>query len=100
MMCSAMSITFHVPSFLRAFTAGFGEVKLSGSPKTVGEALEMLCEVYPGVRDRIVTEQGELRPHVNIFLGSESVRYSGGLATAMCGHDEISIVPAVSGGGR
>ncbi len=49
---------------------------------------ENLCALYPGVRDRIVTEQGQVREHINIFIGNENVRYTG----------EISIVPAVSGG--
>jgi hypothetical protein len=50
------------------------------------------------VRDRVVTEQGQVREHINIFVGEENIRYSGGLATAIQKGAEISIVPAISGG--
>lgn len=53
---------------------------------------------HPGVRDRVLTEQGEVRPHVNVFVGDESIRYTGGLATPLGEGAEVSIVPAVSGG--
>ncbi len=54
--------------------------------------------VKDGVRDRVVTEQGQVRPHVNVFVGDESIRFTGGLSTPLSDGAEISIVPAVSGG--
>jgi PPOX class probable F420-dependent enzyme len=50
------------------------------------------------MRDRVVTEQGQVREHINIFVGKENIRYTGGLATPVPPGAEISIVPAVSGG--
>ena len=50
------------------------------------------------MRDRVVTEQGQVREHINIFLGHEDIRYTGGLATRVPPGAEISIVPAISGG--
>jgi molybdopterin converting factor small subunit len=73
-------------------------VQIEHSPKTLAEALSALWTIYPGVRDRIATEQGQVREHVNIFIGDESVRYTGGLASPVPAECEISIVPAVSGG--
>src|SRR5262249_25486117 len=64
----------------------------------VGDALAALWALHPGVRDRVVTEQGEVRPHVNVFVGVESIRFTGGLETPLRDGAEISIVPAVSGG--
>ncbi len=93
-----MPITFHIPGSLREFTAGHGQVTIESSPATVGEALSQLWALYPGVRDRITTEQGQVREHINIFLGDENIRYTGGLASAVPAGSEISIVPAVSGG--
>jgi sulfur-carrier protein len=84
---------------LREFTSGQAKVTLEVSPKIVGEALKALWARYPGIRDRMATEQGEIRQHINIFVGSEDVRYTGGLATPADDGSEISIVPAVSGGG-
>ena len=93
-----MSLVFHIPGYLREFTGGRSRVVVDASAATVGEALAALWVVHPGVRDRVVTEQGKVRPHVNVFVGSESIRFSGGLATPVADGAEISIVPAVSGG--
>lgn len=93
-----MSVTCYIPAFLRSFTGGRARVELAARPATVGEALEALWARHPGVRDRVLTEQGQVRPHVNIFVGRDSIRYTGGLATPVSPGAEISIVPAVSGG--
>jgi len=50
------------------------------------------------VRDRLVTKKGDLRPHVNVLVGSESVRHTGGLATPLKSGATITVIPAVSGG--
>jgi molybdopterin converting factor small subunit len=52
----------------------------------------------PALTDRVLTEQGELRRHVNVFLGEESIRFIDGLATTVADGATITIVPAVSGG--
>jgi len=93
-----MPITFHIPGALREFTAGRGTVEIKSSPTTLAEALSALWTLYPGVRDRIATEQGQVREHINVFIGNENSRYTGGLASPITSGTEISIVPAVSGG--
>lgn len=93
-----MKVSYYIPVFLRAFTKDQSRVELEVQASTVGEALAALWSRYPGVRDRIVTEVGEVRPHVNVFVGTESIRYTGGLSTPVPAGAEISIVPAVSGG--
>lgn len=93
-----MALTFHIPGALREFTSGRTDVTIDCSPATVAEALVALWNAYPGVRDRIVTEQGLVREHINIFVGDEDVRYTGGLATPVRTGSEITIVPAISGG--
>ncbi len=93
-----MGVAVRVPGPLRGYTAGKGEVEIEGMPGTVGEALAALWARYPAVRDRLVTEKGDVRPHVNIFVGRESIRYTGGLATPLQSGATISIIPAVSGG--
>ncbi len=93
-----MPVTFHIPGALREFTGGLRKVEIESSPATLADALSALCILYPGVRDRIVTEQGQVREHINIFLGNENIRYTGGLASPVLSGSEISIVPAVSGG--
>ena len=93
-----MPITFHIPGALREFTAGRSTVDIESSPTTLAEALSALWTLYPGVRDRVATEQGHVREHINIFIGDENSRYTGGLASPVTSGAEISIVPAVSGG--
>ena len=50
------------------------------------------------MRDRVLTERGEVRPHINIFVNGEDIRYTGGLATPVGDGAEVFLVPAVSGG--
>ena len=62
------------------------------------EVLEEVWRVCPGVRDRVLTELGEVRQHVNVFVGSESIRYQKGLNSEVRDGDEVFVIPAVSGG--
>ncbi|HKW26111.1 MAG TPA: PPOX class F420-dependent oxidoreductase [Terriglobales bacterium] len=91
-------ITFHIPGPLRPFSGGRSEVELKAPAGTVSEALQALWAACPGIQDRVVTEQGQVREHINIFVGKENIRYTGGLATPVSASSEISIVPAISGG--
>jgi sulfur-carrier protein len=93
-----MSLTFHIPGPLRSFADGRSQVELEASATTLSDALQALWVVCPGMRDRVVTEQGQIREHINLFVGKEHIRYTGGLATPLSPGAEISIVPAISGG--
>ncbi len=93
-----MSVVFYIPGPLREYVSGKSQVEIANSPATVGEALSTLWVLYPAIRDRVATEQGQVRQHINIFVGNENVRYTGGLATPLRPGSEISILPAVSGG--
>jgi molybdopterin converting factor small subunit len=73
---------------------------VAGGPLSLGDALAALGKAAPGVRDRVLTERGEVRPHVNLFVGTESCRWTGGLATPIADGAEITILPAISGGAR
>src|SRR5262249_55900134 len=95
----AMTVHFWIPGPLRPMTGGpsRGDVDTSGG--TFGEALEDLFVVYPGIRDRVLTERKEIRQHVNVFVGKVEARTMDGLATPLASGTEISIIPAISGGG-
>lgn len=93
-----MSLTVHIPSALREHTRGAARVEVPHEGDTVASALEVLYAAYPGIRDRLVTEQGNLRPHVSLFVGADSIRYTGGFDTRVRDGDELTILPAVSGG--
>jgi MoaD family protein len=91
-------ITVLIPSQLRAYADGHATVALAGDLATVGDVLDALARVHPGVRDRVMTETGEVRRHINVFVGDEMIRFTGDLATPVRDGDEVSILPAVSGG--
>ena len=87
-----------LPAPLRELTGGEAALRLEGRPATVREALSELKRSHPAVHDRLVTEQGELREHVNVFVGKANVRRSGGLDAPLGEEDQILVLPAVSGG--
>jgi molybdopterin synthase sulfur carrier subunit len=89
--------TVRIPTPLRTLTAGKDEVEANGS--TLREIVEDLERNYPGIRDRLLDEKG-VRRFINIFVGDEDIRFLQGLQTELKGHEQISIVPAIAGGGR
>ncbi len=92
-----MSVTVHLSGYLRPFSGGETEVHLDGEAATVGDALESLFKLHRALRDRVLNEQGEIRQHVNIFVGGDDVKRIKGLLTPIKG-DELHIFNAVSGG--
>ena len=93
-----MPYTFVIPGPLRELAEGRSEVRLDGSARSISDVLHLLGRDYPKVRDRIVTELGEVRPHINIFIDGDSFRDVGGLSAPIRNGAEILILPAVSGG--
>lgn len=93
-----MAVTFFLPGALRPFASGQSRVVVGPSPTTVAEALDALWQQCPGIRDRVVTEQSQVREHINVFVGNEDIRYTGGLQTPIRDGAEITIIPAISGG--
>ena len=92
-----MPVTVHLSGHLKPFTGGVLEVTLPGDYQTVGEALDSLWRQHKALRDRVLTEQGEIRQHVNVFAGGQDVKRAKGLDTALRSN-ELHIFNAVSGG--
>ena len=93
-----MTVRFVIPGPLTPMSGGHAAVDVEVAGTTLRDALQALLAAYPGLRDRVATEQGELRQHVNVFVGKEDSRFTGGLATPLADGDVISIIPAISGG--
>jgi len=93
-----MSLTVLLPRALYPYARGSATLRLDERCLTVGEALSAVKARWPGVADRVMTERGDVREHVNIFVGEENVRFAEGLATRVDDGDTIMIVAAVSGG--
>lgn len=86
-----------LPAQLREFSGGAGTLEL-GTALVLREALRTLKERHSFVHHRILTETGHLRPHVNIFVDGEDIRFLNGLDTPLQKGSEILVIPAVSGG--
>jgi len=92
-----MSVTVHLSGHLKPFAGGEVEIRLDVESATVGDALDALFGRHRALRDRLLTETGEIRQHVNIFVGSDDVKRLRGMATAI-NDDDLFIFNAVSGG--
>ena len=93
-----MAVSVIVPRALTPYTSGVGTLVVDEPCATVGDALAAIAARLPALTDRVLTEQGEIRRHVNVFVGDESVRFLDGLETKVESGTVITIVPAVSGG--
>jgi sulfur-carrier protein len=91
-----MSVSVRVPTILRTYTKGESEVSADGS--TLSEVLDSLDSSYPGIKGRVVDEQGKLRRFVNVYVGNEDVRFADGLQTTTPDGAQVSVIPAVAGG--
>ncbi len=85
-----------IPTPLRKLTNGSDAVEADGD--TVGKLVDDLNRRYPGFRERVCDEKGEVRRFVNVFVNGEDIRFLQNLATAVKASDEVSIVPAIAGG--
>ena len=87
---------FRIPGPLRRLSEG--EMTVAVDATDLGSAIEALDRRYPGFKDRLLDQNGELRQFVNVYLNDEDVRLGPGLKAKVSAKDEISIVPAVAGG--
>ncbi len=91
-----MTVSVRIPTILRSYTDGRSEVSVEGG--TLAEVLDSLERSHPGVRARVLDDAGALRRFVNVYVGEEDVRFSGGLDTPTPDGAKVSIIPAVAGG--
>jgi molybdopterin synthase sulfur carrier subunit len=91
-----MPVQVRIPTPLRSITKGNAEVRAEGG--TVAQVVEDLERQFPGLRERLVDEQGELRRFVNIYVNEEDIRFVEGKKTVLKDGDTLSIVPAIAGG--
>ena len=92
-----MSVTVRVPTILRTHTGGASEVPVDGVA-TLAELLDKLDADHPGIRARVLDDDGKLRRFVNVYVGDDDVRFADGLRTATPDGTTVSIIPAVAGG--
>ena len=104
-----MNVRIRVPTALRELVGGAQTVAVEvgsndGStgpdvaPVTVGSVLDAIAVGYPALERRVRDELGRTRVHVNLFVGADNVRDLDGLETRIAPGQELSIIPAISGG--
>lgn len=91
-----MTVSVRIPTILRTYTQDQSQVEADGA--TLVEVLDSLESSYPGIKARVVDEQGAVRRFVNIYVAEEDVRFASGLDTPTPEGTQISIIPAVAGG--
>jgi molybdopterin synthase sulfur carrier subunit len=92
-----MAITVKIPTPLQKLTKNQAELKINGAD--IKEIIENLEKDYPGIKDRICDENGKVRKFINIYVNEEDVRFLQQDKTPVKDGDEISIIPAIAGGG-
>lgn len=92
-----MSIKVRIPQPLQKLTRGKAEVDAKGN--NIRELIKNLENDFPGIRDRIYDERGNLRRFINIYVNEEDIRFLQMDNTPLKDGDEVSIIPAIAGGG-
>ena len=91
-----MAIEVRIPTILRTHTGGSKTVEGTGA--TLGALVDDLDSRHPGLKGRLVTEEGKLHRFVNVYVNDEDVRFRGGLASEVSDGDVVTVLPAVAGG--
>ena len=91
-----MTVSVRIPTILRTYTQDQSQVDADGA--TLADVIDSLESSFPGIKSRVVDEQGALRRFVNIYVAEEDVRFANGLDTPTPEGTQISIIPAVAGG--
>ncbi|MGH9077584.1 MAG: ubiquitin-like small modifier protein 1 [Acidimicrobiales bacterium] len=91
-----MSVAVRLPTILRPATAGNATVTAEGA--SVGEVFEDLLRQHPALRDQLLTPEGDLHRHLNVFLNDDDIRYLGKLDAKVGDADTLTLMPAVAGG--
>jgi sulfur-carrier protein len=93
-----MAIEVRIPTILRTYTGGEKAVNADGA--NLNALIESLDANHPGIKGRLLEDNGELRRFVNIYINDEDVRFIGSLDAELSDGDQVVILPAVAGGAR
>jgi molybdopterin synthase sulfur carrier subunit len=93
-----MSVTVRIPTLLRAYVNEQSKVEITPEVETLKGVLDALEKMAPGILQRVVSDSGELRRFVNLYVNDDDVRTLDGMNTPTPAGCSVSIVPAVAGG--
>jgi sulfur-carrier protein len=92
-----MTVNVRIPTILRPLTAGAAEVSVEDAA-TLAQVIDRLEADHPGLRTRVLDDDGKLRRFVNVYVDDDDVRFASGLDTPTPDGASVSIIPAVAGG--
>jgi molybdopterin synthase sulfur carrier subunit len=92
-----MKIKVRIPAPLQKLTQNKPEVEVEAT--TIRELVDNLDSLYPGMKDRLCDESGKIRRFINFYVNNEDIRFLKGDETPLKDNDEVSIIPAIAGGG-
>ena len=93
-----MIVRVVIPRALAEFAGGRSELSVDVDGATVGDVVASLGTAYPALARRIVDETGELRRHVNVYVGMEECRRLGGLDAVVPDGADVSVIGSIAGG--
>lgn len=91
-----MASKVRIPTPLRKLTNDQESIEIESN--TIGGAIEELEGKFPGIKERLVDEEGEIRRFVNVYVNEEDIRFLENQDTPLKEGDDISIIPAIAGG--
>jgi molybdopterin synthase sulfur carrier subunit len=91
-----VAVTVRLPGSLRDAVGGTTKVTATGA--TLGEVLADIDRRHPGFRSLIVDDAGKIKTYVNVYIGDDDARASGGLSAAVRDGAEVMLIPAMAGG--
>jgi molybdopterin synthase sulfur carrier subunit len=91
-----VGVEVRIPTVFRKFTEGRSTVQLDAG--TVGDLVSQLESRYPGMKEQMLTDEGQLHRFVNVYVNDEDARYLDKLDTKVADGDTVSILPSVAGG--
>ena len=93
-----MAVLVRIPTVLQQLAGGRREIEIEG--ETVAQVIDGLEKEAPGFKERLLDEDGKIRRFVNVYVDEEDIRFLDGLSTSIKDGSEVSIIPAVAGGGK
>ncbi len=91
-----MPVNVRIPTPLRKLTNELDVVEVAAG--TIGSAIVELQTKFPGIKDRLIDETGQVRRFVNVYVNEEDIRFLKNQDTPLKNGDEVSIIPAIAGG--
>jgi molybdopterin synthase sulfur carrier subunit len=88
--------TVKIPTPLRRLTGGQGTITVNSSD--IGNLIRAVDQQYPGIADKVLDGDGNVKRFINIFVNDDEIRTLQGLTTPVKESDQVSIVPAMAGG--